>query len=74
MSRLTSSPRQHTYVGGPGRVEKLAPGVHDEGVIHRDHEDVTGILQIGMFEVAGDVLLRAAGAWWLVVSYLYAHI
>lgn len=51
-----------THTNGPAGVEKLAPSLHDKRVVYSHDEDLAGILEVGMGEVAGDVLLRASRA------------
>lgn len=51
-----------THTNGSARVENLTPGLHDKGVVHGDDEDLAGILEVGVGEVAGNVLLRASRA------------
>lgn len=44
------------------RVKRLAPCLHDEGVVDGDDEDFAGGLGLLALDVAGDVGLGAAGA------------
>lgn len=44
-------------------VEVLAPGLHDEGIVDGDDEDVAGRLELLGADVVRDVGFGAAGAW-----------
>lgn len=52
-----------TYTKDAFRVKKVAPGLHDEGIVHRNNEDLASISETRMGEVAGNVFLRASRTW-----------
>lgn len=54
------SARMTTYTKDAFRVKKVAPGLHDEGIVHGNDEDLTSISETRMGEVAGNVFLRAS--------------
>lgn len=58
--------REETDAGRLVGVEVLSPGFCDKGVVDGDDEDGTGGFGLGAGEVAGDVGVGAAGAFWVV--------
>lgn len=51
-----------TYSLSATRIQCLTPGAHYKWIIDADDEDLAGILEIWMSEVARNVLLRAPRA------------
>lgn len=62
-----------TYTRGSSGIEKLAPSAHYKGIIYRHHEHKTCILQIGVLDVAGNMLLRAPRTWCVPVVSTCTH-
>ena len=57
-----------TYTTLAGRIKSCAPCLHDKGVIDGDDENLSGVLEGGVVDVAGDMCARASGAYLIVLS------
>ena len=55
-------PMAKTYTLRSAGVQCLTPGLHDKWIIDRNNKNLAGLAEVGVSEVAGDMLLRASGA------------